>query len=84
MVYTGGFCGDFADGLRCGACKLRFYCSDVCQKEDNWAFLETGSWVPTMLKLQGRGWYLGNSNGFADPIIRAFKHFRKLSFVVGG
>lgn len=29
-----GFCGDFADALRCGACKLRFYCSEICQKEE--------------------------------------------------
>ncbi|CAK9084248.1 Kinase D-interacting substrate of 220 kDa [Durusdinium trenchii] len=29
-----GFCGDYADELRCGACKMRFYCSDVCQKEE--------------------------------------------------
>lgn len=29
-----GFCGDFADELRCGACKMRFYCSDVCQREE--------------------------------------------------
>ena len=30
----GGFCGDFADELRCGACKMRFYCSDICQREE--------------------------------------------------
>lgn len=29
-----GFCGDYADELRCGACKMRFYCSEVCQREE--------------------------------------------------
>ena len=42
----GGFCGDFADALRCGACKLRFYCSEICQKEDSF-------WVPRLQGGQG-------------------------------
>lgn len=29
-----GFCGDFADELRCGRCKSRFYCSVDCQREE--------------------------------------------------